>query len=130
MRSASGWTSSAAKVGTPAPARTNTVRNRTTQPIRNSEEARTYPSARRVAALPGARTPAGGLAASRDPAAASRANPAATTGSASSAGRSLNESGIAAAPTGTASSWPTITPAPHSAAAMANQRYARRSGPV
>jgi len=95
-----------------------------TQPIRNSEEARTYPSAKRVAVLPWARTPAGGLATavSRDPAAASRANPAATTGSASSAGRSPNESGIAAAPTGTASAWPTITPMPHSAAAAANHR--------
>src|SRR5262249_20238441 len=77
------------------------------------------------------RDPAGGrvTSASRDPAAARRTKPAATTGSARSAGRSPNESGIAAAPAGGASTWPAITPAPHSAAATANQRYARRDGP-
>ena len=71
-----------------------------------------------------ARTPAGGWAsaASCDPAAASRANPAAMAGSARSEGRSPNESGIAAASTGTASTWLVITPAPHRAAATANQR--------
>ena len=132
------------------------MRNTVTQATRNSADARMYPSAKRVATVLGARTPAGGearpascvpagvrasgasrdpaggraAAASRDPAAASRAKPAATNGSASSEGRSPNESGIAAAPAGTASTWPAIKPAPHSAAATANQRYARRDGPA
>jgi len=61
-------------------------------------------------------------AGAQEPAAASRANPAAMAGSARSEGRSPNESGIAAAPTGMASTWLVITPAPHRAAATANQR--------
>jgi hypothetical protein len=110
------------------------MRYTVTQPIRNSAEASTYPSAILVAAAPWPRCQRGGpangcgpatdgsAAAACEPAAASRIRPAAITGTASSDARSPNDSGTAAAAAGAASNCAVITPTPHSAAAIANQR--------